>query len=332
MNKALILGVTGQDGSYLSELLLDKGYIVDGLMRRSSVPTCYRLYNVISNPNFKIIEGDVSDTASIFRIIDDGQYDEVYNLAAMSHVGSSFFQPYAVAYIDYLGELNVLEAIRKYSPPNRHYFAGTSESFGSSINKDGFQNELTPFLPNSPYAVCKVAAEMMVRVYRESYGLWACYGILFNHESPRRGENFLTRKVTRYIGRLIASDFQLPEKLQLGNLNSFRDWGHAQDFVRAMWMMLQQDKPIDYVVGTNKTHSVKEFVERAFQYGGGLDYKEYIEINPEFIRPLEVPFLCADSSRIRLELGWKPEITFDELVDEMVSHDIKVALKEKDYN
>lgn len=326
--KALVLGVTGQDGSYLSEFLLKKKYEVHGLMRRSSVPTTYRLFNALKDDNFKILEGDVSDAASMFHIIEAGQYDEIYNLAAMSHVGSSFSQPYTTAYIDYLGELNVLEAIRKYSPPSKHYFAGTSESYGSSVNAEGCQNEETPFHPNSPYAVCKVAAEMMVRVYRESYNLWACYGILFNHESPRRGENFVTRKITRYIGRMVASKATLKEKLQLGNIHAFRDWGHAEDFVEAMWLMLQQEKPRDFVVGTGKAHSVEQFLRLAFGYAGLGDYREYIEINPAFIRPFEVPFLQSDPAMAHKYLGWEPKHNFADLVREMVDYDICIAKKE----
>jgi GDPmannose 4,6-dehydratase len=329
---ALITGANGQDGSWGSESLLNKGYEVWGLVRRSSTNTHNRLYKVLDNPKFHLIEGDVCDSACMYNIISEYQFSEIYNMSAQSHVGSSFNQVSYTMSVDYFGVVNILEAIRKTSPKSKIYQCSTSELFGSNINEDGKQSEKTEFKPNSPYAIAKLAAHHLVRVYRESYGIFACGGILFNHTGIRRGELFISRKITKYIGKLIASDFKLKEKLQLGNLDPKRDFGSAKEYFEVMWLMLQQETPRDFVVGTGKTFSIEQLLEEAFHWGGGLDYKKYIEINPEFVRVCEVPNLCADSSLIQKELGWIPKVTFSDLIHEMVDNDIKLALKEKDYN
>lgn len=324
MNKtAIISGVTGQDGSYLSELLLEKNYKVIGLYRRSSSPHFERLFNIINHPNLTLLEFDLTDPSSIYNIINKYQPDEFYNLAAMSHVGTSFNQPNITFNINTNGVLHILESIRTTSSATKFYQASTSEMFGKNYDVDNnnqkYQDEFTNLAPQSPYAVSKTSSHHLVRIYREAYNLFCCSGILFNHEGPRRGENFLTRKVTKYIGQLINN--QTSEPLKLGNLQSYRDWGHAQDYVKAMYLMLQQDSPDDFVICTGETHSVLEFVIKAFAVVN-LDYKKYVVIDSSLYRPAEVDYLCGRSSKAQKVLGWKPSISFDELVNEMVNSDI----------
>lgn len=318
MKTAIISGVTGQDGSYLSELLLDKGYKVIGLVRRSSTDTTQRLSNVINDSNLELTEVDLIDSHSVDRIIRAYKPNEVYNLAAQSHVGTSFEQPLLTMQVNYSGVVNFLEAIQEYSPKTRFYQASTSEMFGSNVNSDSVQDETTPLAPNSPYAVAKTAAHHAVRNYR-SAGLFAAAGILFNHESERRGSNFVTKKITEYVGR---TDFSLPHpKLRLGNIDARRDWGHAEDYVRGMWMMLQQDRPRDFILATGEVHSVREFLVEAFELVG-QDWLEHVIFNDEAcLRPVEVPYLCGDASLARKMLGWEPYISFPELVRRMVKYD-----------
>jgi GDPmannose 4,6-dehydratase len=319
--KALVTGITGQDGSYLAELLLAKDYQVTGLVRRSSVDTTERIRDLLDNPDLRLIEGDISDAPCMYRLIASLKPHEVYNLAAMSHVGASFDQPAATFDIDALGPLNLLEAIRQESTQTRFYQASTSELFGDT--KESPQSEQTRLHPCSPYAVAKATAHHSVQLYRDAYGIYACAGILFNHESPRRGENFVTRKITKYVARLVAS---LPTgqpfpKLGLGNLDARRDWGHARDYVRAMYLMLQQDKPDDFVIATGETRTVRRFCMCAFA-AVGLPWDLFVTVDPRFCRPADVNLLCGDASKARRVLGWEPTITFNELVSEMVEHDL----------
>jgi GDPmannose 4,6-dehydratase len=328
MNKtALITGITGQDGSYLAELLLSKNYKVVGLYRRSSINSFSRIDNtILSNPNLIMEEFDLTDPSDCSSIVERHQPDEVYNLAAQSHVATSFKQPTTTVEIDTIGVLNLLEAIRARCTKARFYQASTSEMFGSnyveSTDLGKYQNEETPFVPQSPYAISKLASHHMVRVYRDAYSLYACAGILFNHESPRRGENFVTRKITKYIGSLVNKRIDgSVVKLKLGNLDATRDWGHAKDYVYGMYLMLQQDKPKDYVLATGESHTVKEFLELAFN-SVDLDYRDYVVVDPEFYRPCEVPFLRGDSTLARKELGWENKVSFQQLVSEMVQNDV----------
>ena len=328
---AVIFGVTGQDGSYLSELLLAKNYNVVGVTRRCSTDNTQRLAeaNVLHNADFWIKEGELTDTSSLTDILKEYEPDEVYNLAAQSHVGTSFSQPAATWNINAIGTQNILEAIRRYKPDAKFYQASTSEMFGSVIDPDGFQRETTELSPNSPYAVAKVAAHHTVRLYREAYSLFACSGILFNHESERRGEKFVTRKITRYIAAYYND--LVKTKLKLGNLDAYRDWGHAQDYVRAMWLMLQADKPDDYVVATGEANSVRDFLTKAFACIGIKDWSNFVQIDPAFIRPYEVPMLKGDASKARTKLNWKNEIQFEELVGRMINSDIKKLKNEQVY-
>jgi GDPmannose 4,6-dehydratase len=328
MNKtALITGVTGQDGSYLAELLLSKNYKVVGLYRRSSINSFSRIDStILSNPNLIMEEFDLTDPSDCSSIVERYQPDEVYNLAAQSHVATSFKQPTTTVEIDTIGVLNLLEAIRARCTKARFYQASTSEMFGSnyveSADLGKYQNEETPFVPQSPYAISKLASHHMVRVYRDAYDLYACAGILFNHESPRRGENFVTRKITKYIGNVANKRIDgSVVKLKLGNLDATRDWGHAKDYVYGMYLMLQQDKPKDYVLATGESHTVKEFLELAFN-SVDLDYRDYVVVDPEFYRPCEVPFLRGDSTLARRELGWENKVSFQQLVSEMVQNDV----------
>ena len=335
MNKvAIITGATGQDGSYLSELLLSKGYTVIGLRRRSSSEKgLERIQHLLNNNNFKLVEADITDSGCVNNLIRDYMPTEVYNLAAQSHVGTSFKQPLYTTQVNIEGPLNFLEAIRLLSPTTKFYQASTSEMFGKNYDMFGgtkYQQETTPFVPQSPYAVAKLAAHEMVRIYRDSYDLFACCGILFNHESERRGENFVTRKITKWIGEFVASgqDEDFPA-LRLGNLDAHRDWGHAQDYVEAMYMMLQQDEPEDYVIATSETHSVREFLMEAFNEIGIPDFEPYVVIDPEFYRPCEVDWLLGHTGKARQQLGWRPKVSFQELVQRMVRSDIDAARKEK---
>ena len=336
MNKvAIVTGVTGQDGSYLSELLLDNGYTVVGLRRRSSSEKgLERIQHLLNNDNFKLVEADITDSGCVNNLIQEYRPQEVYNLAAQSHVGTSFKQPSYTSQVNLQGPINFLEAIRLLSPSTKFYQASTSEMFGKNYEQMGstkYQKETTAFVPQSPYAVAKLAAHEMVRIYRDSYGLFACCGILFNHESERRGENFVTRKITKWIGEFVASGQDIEEfpSLRLGNLDAHRDWGHAQDYVEAMYMMLQQDEPEDYVIATSETHSVREFLTEAFNEIGITNFEPYVVIDPEFYRPCEVDWLLGHTGKARDQLGWRPKVSFQELVQRMVRSDIDAARKEK---
>ena len=323
---AMVTGVTGQDGSYLAELLLSKGYQVIGLFRRTSSYHFERLNHIIHNPNFQLEEFDLTDPATVSSTISRFQPHEFYNLAAQSHVATSFKQPSTTMEINCVGVINILEAIKNHSSATKFYQASTSEMFGRnfSIDQDGnkYQNEDTELLPQSPYGVSKLAAHRMVQLYREGYGLFACSGILFNHESPRRGENFVTRKITKYLGKVIGGICSTETPLSLGNLSIHRDWGHAKDYVKAMWMMLQHDIADDYVVSTGETRTVLDFLKASFELVG-LDYKKYVQIDPNLYRPAEVDYLKGQANKAKTTLGWEPEISFEELVKDMVNSDIK---------
>ena len=346
MKVAAISGVTGQDGSYLAELLLSKGYFVIGFSRRVSVDTSERIKHLLDDANFQFEEGDVCDALYITELLTKYRVEEFYNLAAQSHVHTSFLQPIVTTEINYLAPLNILNCIKSLSPHTKFYQASTSEMYGDEYDgEDGYkyQDEDTYMNPQSPYAIAKLAAHHAVRLYRESYGLFTCSGILFNHESPRRGEKFVTRKITKWIGDyvkwrnkpnvdriivdedkdyILSTDEKFP-KLRLGNLDAYRDWGHAKDYVRAMWMMMQHDVPDDYVVSTCKSHTVREFLEEAFyaiSYDG--NWEDLVVIDPQFYRPAEVDYLNGVSIKARTTLGWTPEYAFEDLVAEMVEEDL----------
>jgi GDPmannose 4,6-dehydratase len=327
---AAITGITGQDGSYLAELLLEKGYGVVGLYRRSSTNNFHRIENIKNHPRLILNEFDLTDPSDVSDTIIKHRPDEFYNLAAQSHVGTSFKQPTTTFEIDAVGVINILENIRKFSSTTRFYQASTSEMFGKnySIDNNGvkYQNEETPLIPQSPYAVAKLASHRMVQIYREAYGLYTSSGILFNHEGPRRGENFVTRKITSYIGKLVNKKISADIKLKLGNLEANRDWGHAKDYVHAMYLMLQQQKPDDFVISTGESHTVLEFVSKAFDLVG-LNWQDHVIIDPELYRPAEVDFLKGDSSKAQRILNWIPSISFDDLVKDMVSCDVKLYEK-----
>ena len=337
MKKALITGVTGQDGSYLAELLLDKGYEVYGIMRRKSVVDYGNVEHMKDRIHF--IYADMTDLVSLVNAMRISEADEVYNLAAQSFVATSWEQPLATAQIDALGVTNMLEAIRMVKPSCRFYQASTSEMFG--LVQETPQRETTPFYPRSPYGVAKVYGHWITKNYRESYGLYACSGILFNHESERRGKEFVTRKITDSVARIKLG---IQDHIELGNMDSKRDWGHSKDYVYAMWLMLQQDHADDYVIATNETRTVREFVEIAFSKVGielewsgkgvdevgknGADGKILVKVNKEFFRPAEVEILLGDPAKAEKELGWKREICFNELVERMVNHDMEIVKKE----
>ena len=328
MKVALITGITGQDGSYLAELLLSKGYEVHGIVRRSSLINTHRIDHIYNRINLHY--GDLTDSTNIVRVIQKVKPDEIYNLGAQSHVKVSFEMPEYTADVDAVGTLRILEAVRLLGMEEevRIYQASTSEMFG--LVQEVPQKETTPFYPRSPYGCAKVYGYWITKNYREAYNMYACTGILFNHESPRRGETFVTRKITQALSRISVG---LQENLYLGNLDAKRDWGHAKDFVRAMWMMLQQEKPEDYVIATGQQYSVREFVEKAAPYFGmkiewmgegekevGFDWntkKPVIYVDPKYFRPTEVESLLGDSSKAKKELGWEPEISFDELIEDM---------------
>ncbi len=322
--RALITGITGQDGSYLTEFLLDKGYEVYGLIRRSSSFNTGRIDHLYQDPHEKnvrvrLIYGDLNDASSLNRIVKTIKPDEIYNLGAQSHVRVSFDIPEYTAEIAALGTTRLLEAIRDSGIKTKFYQASSSEMFGNSVR--GKQNEKTPFYPRSPYAAAKVYAYWMTVNYREAYNIFACNGILFNHESPRRGETFVTRKITMALARIKHG---VQKKLYLGNLDAKRDWGFAGDYVEAMWLMLQQDKPDDYVIATGKTHSVREFLEEAFSIVG-LDWSKYVEIDKRYFRPTDVDYLLGDSSKAKRILKWRPKVTFKQLVRMMVESDMKLV-------
>jgi len=346
MKRALITGITGQDGAYLAEFLLEKGYEVHGIKRRTSLINTQRIDHLyvdphVENRRFYLHYGDLTDSTNLIRIIQEIQPDEIYNLAAQSHVKVSFESPEYTANVDALGTLRLLEAIRilKLENKTRFYQASTSELFGKV--QEIPQRETTPFYPRSPYAVAKLYAYWIIVNYREAYGIFACNGILFNHESPIRGETFVTRKITRAVARI---KYGLQDKLYLGNLDAKRDWGYAKDYVRAMWMILNHDVPDDYVIATGETHSVREFVEKAFKFvdidiewvGQGVNEKGIdaktgrvlVEVDPRYFRPTEVDILVGDATKARQVLGWQPTVTFDELVKIMMESDLKEAEKE----
>ncbi|MEB3360249.1 MAG: GDP-mannose 4,6-dehydratase [Synechococcales bacterium] len=324
--RALITGITGQDGSYLSELLLEKGYEVHGIIRRTSTFNTDRIDHIYEDPHDQearlfLHYGDLTDGTTLRRILEETQPLEIYNLGAQSHVRVSFDSPeYTVDTVG-MGTLRLLEAIRDYQRRTgiqvRYYQAGSSEMFGKVQAVP--QSETTPFYPRSPYACAKVYAHWQTINYRESYNLFACNGILFNHESPRRGETFVTRKITRAVARIVAGR---QKTLYLGNLDAKRDWGYAKDYVRAMWLMLQQEQPDDYVVATGETHSVREFLEAAFGYVN-LDWQSYVEFDERYLRPAEVELLIGDPTKAKEKLGWEPSVTFAELVALMVEADLK---------
>jgi GDPmannose 4,6-dehydratase len=328
--RALITGITGQDGSYLTELLLEKDYEVHGIIRRSSSFNTSRIDHIYvdpHNPDARLFlhYGDLTDGTTLRRILEEVQPVEIYNLGAQSHVRVSFDSPeYTVDAVG-MGVLRLLEAIRDYQKRTgievRFYQAGSSEMFGKV--QEVPQKETTPFYPRSPYACAKVYGHWQTVNYRESYGLFGCNGILFNHESPRRGETFVTRKITRAVARIVEGK---QKKLFLGNLDSKRDWGYAKDYVRAMWLMLQQDKPDDYVIATNETHSIREFLDIAFNYVD-LDWHDFVEFDPRYLRPAEVELLIGDSTKARQQLGWEPSVTFEQLVHLMVDADIEALKK-----
>jgi len=328
MKKALITGITGQDGSYLAELLLEKGYEVHGIIRRSSLINTHRIDHIYDQ--ISLHYGDLTDSASLISIIQKIKPDEIYNLGAQSHVKVSFEIPEYTGQVDAMGTLRILESVRLLGMEKkiRIYQASTSELFG--LVQETPQRETTPFYPRSPYGVAKIYGYWILKNYRESYGMYACTGILFNHESPRRGETFVTRKITKALSKISTGEQQV---LELGNLNAKRDWGHAKDFVEAMWLMLQQDEPDDFVIATGKQYSVRDFVEKAAPYFGmniiwegeglneiGVDKmtgKTVIKVNPKYFRPAEVETLLGDASKANKVLGWKPNTSFEQLVEEM---------------
>ena len=328
MKKALITGITGQDGSYLAELLLEKGYEVHGIIRRASTFNTHRIDHVYrdpheSNAKLRLIHGDLGDGSALNKILRDVRPDEIYNLGAQSHVRVSFDVPEYTADVDALGAVRLLEAIRDVGLQPRFYQASSSELYGKVVETP--QTEKTPFYPRSPYACAKAYAYWITVNYRESYGMHASNGILFNHESPRRGETFVTRKITRALARIHHG---LQDKLFLGNLDAKRDWGFAGDYVEAMWLMLQQDKPDDYVIATNETHSVREFLDESFGLLG-RDWKKHVEIDPRYFRPAEVDLLLGDATKAKQKLNWKPKVGFKQLVKMMVEADVAEVEREK---
>lgn len=329
--KALITGVTGQDGSYLAEFLLNKGYEVYGMLRRTSTVSTERISHLIGKISF--VDGDLMDQHSLTKMVKDIQPDEVYNLAAQSFIPASFSQPVLTGEVTALGVIRMLEAVRAAKPDAKFYQASSSEMFGKAVEVP--QCETTPFYPRSPYGVAKLYGHWITVNYRESYKLFACSGILFNHESPRRGWTFITRKISMGAACIVTGRKWVPQnelgeplvdknnKLSIGNLNSKRDWGFAGDYVEAMWTMLQQSRPDDYVVGTGETHSVKDFIIAAFEIAGIDNWEKHIKIDPRFYRPAEVDLLYADPTKARKKLNWKPKTSFRQLVELMIKHDTK---------
>ncbi|MHC4104052.1 MAG: GDP-mannose 4,6-dehydratase [Planctomycetota bacterium] len=327
MKKALVTGITGQDGSYLVELLLNKGYEVWGIIRRSSSFHTGRIDHLYKDPHeqprLRLVYGDLTDGGNLSTIVNEIKPDEVYNLGAQSHVRVSFDTPIYTVNADGLGTLRLLEAIRTSNKPAKFYQASSSEMYGKAVETP--QTEETPFYPRSPYGCAKVYSFWQTVNYREAYGLFACNGILFNHESPRRGETFVTRKITRAATRIKLG---LQDTLYLGNLDAKRDWGFAGDYVETMWLMLQHDKPDDYVIATGETHSVREFLEEVFGHLD-LDWQKYVEIDPRYLRPTEVESLLGDASKAKRILKWEPKVTFKELAQIMTDADMEIAKREK---
>lgn len=317
MNKnALITGITGQDGAYLARFLLDKGYKVFGIYRRLSTPNFWRLQYLDIFEKVELIPADLLDSASLIEAIKVSHPDEIYHLAAQSFVGTSFEQPVGAGEITGLGVTRILEAIRDINPRIKFYQASTSELYGNG-NKTS-QNEDTPFKPSSPYASAKLYGYWITRIYREGYGIFACNGILFNHESPIRGLEFVTRKICNSVAKIALG---LEEEIRLGNLDAKRDWGYAPEYVESMWLMLQQDQPDDYVIATNESHSVRELAEKAFQIVG-LDWQKYVKVDERFLRPLDVNFLHGDYSKAKQKLAWEPKVKFTDLIEIMVKEDL----------
>lgn len=318
MKKALIIGANGQDASYLAEFLLEKNYEVHGTIRRNSVPESQttRIQHLYDKNLISLHYADLTDALSIESVVQKLQPDEVYHLGAQSHVQISFDLPQYTLDVNGGGTLAVLEAVRKFSPHSKIYHAATSEMFGNSKDSDGYQRETTPMVPVSPYGCAKLYAHTLCRNYSQSYGIFACSGILFNHESPRRGINFVTNKVACQAAKIKLG---YADKLLIGNFDSYRDWGHAKDYVEAMWLMLQQEKPHSYVIATGETRSVREMVEYVFDYIG-LDMKKYVFTDEKYYRPEELHYLRGDSSKAQKELNWKPKITFNQMMDEMVTY------------
>tara|TARA_B100001094_G_C18193042_1_gene808602 strand:- start:267 stop:1256 length:990 start_codon:yes stop_codon:yes gene_type:complete len=321
--KALITGINGQDGSYLAELLLEKGYEVHGILKRNSVSENQTTRIDHIRNYLHLHYGDLTDLSSLISVIKEVQPDEIYNLAAQSHVRISFDQPYYTGLTTGLGTLNVLEACRLVSPTSKIYQASSSEMFGNNIDDDGYQRETTPMNPVSPYGCAKVYSYNISRNYRNSYGMFVSNGILFNHESPRRGSNFVTSKIVKGACAIAMGK---QDKLSLGNLEATRDWGHASDYVNAMWMMLQQDSPEDYVCSTGVSHSVRDCCKQVFSTFG-LNYEDYVTIDPRFYRPEELKDLKGDSSRIREELGWSETYTFESMMSEMIEYELELEYK-----
>jgi len=335
MKKAFITGITGQDGSYLAELLLEKGYEVHAILRRASVFTSHRIEHIFDNKKLFTYHGDLTDSSNLHRLLMKIKPDEIYNLGAQSHVAVSFEVPEYTANVDGLGVIRLLDAVRDLGPNCKYYQASTSELFGGIPGTEP-QSEITPFYPKSPYGAAKLYAHWVTVNYRESYGIFACNGILFNHESPRRGETFVTKKITQAVARIHQGRQQL---LKLGNMDAKRDWGHAKDYVNAQWLMLQQDKPADFVIATGETHTVREFVELSFKeigieiewQGLGIDEKGIdtnngkvlVEVDEKYFRPAEVELLLGDPSKAEKELGWRRQISFQELVSCMVKYDLE---------
>jgi GDPmannose 4,6-dehydratase len=315
--RALITGITGQDGSYLAELLLEKGYEVFGVVRRSSIKKYDRIERLVDD--IELVEADLTDQTSLDHIMRSVQPDEVYNMAAQSFVPVSWNQPVLTGDVTALGVIRILEAVRKHRPSAKFLQASSSEMFGKV--RETPQTEKTPFYPRSPYGVAKVFGYYITVNYRESYGLFACSAMGFNHESPRRGLEFVTRKVTHQVARIKCG---LASKLLMGNLDADRDWGFAGDYVRGMWLMLQQTEPEDYVLATGKTHSIRDLLAAAFG-AVGLDWEKYVEINPKLLRPAEVDCLCGDATKARVKLGWEPQVTFEELIKMMVEADLEMV-------
>lgn len=315
--RALITGITGQDGSYMADLLLEKGYEVYGLVRRSSLEKYDRIQHVVDK--IKFVEGDLTDQGSLDEAVQVIRPDEIYNLAAQSFVPVSWNQPVLTADVTGVGALRVMEAIRKHAPKAKFLQASSSEMFGKVREKP--QTEATPFHPRSPYGVAKVFSHHITVNYRESYNIFACSSICFNHESPRRGAEFVTRKVSMHVAKIKLG---LIDKLKMGNLDAQRDWGFAGDYIQAMWLMLQQPTAEDYVIATGKTHSVERLLEVAFSHAG-LDWKKYVEIDPKLVRPAEVDYLCGDASKAAKKLGWTPKVSFEELIGMMVDADLAAA-------
>ena len=321
MRTALVTGITGQDGSYLAELLLEKGYKVIGMKRRTSLLATDRIDHLLAHPNFQLVYGSMNDVGAFYRLFSTQKFDEVYNLAAQSHVRVSFDVPEETVDTVAMGPLRLLECIRTMQPNCKFYQASSSEMFGD--NPEHPQNEMTRLMPASPYACAKVFAHGLTRNYREGYGIHASSGILFNHESPRRGETFVTRKITLAAARIKLG---LQETISLGNLDAKRDWGYAKDYVEAMWLMLQQDKPDDYVIATGETHTVEEFLHEVF-FNAGLDVKKHLAIDERLKRPHEVPWLEGDMSKARRVLGWEPKTKFKDLAKLMYEADYNNLVK-----